>query len=201
MTHEELKSIEMWQERVQLLYDGEKCNGCALCVQACPKEALELNPIGASVKEDISEPPLKFDKDKCVLCGVCAAICIKKAFKTIINGEERLLIVENEGLPKEMEFEGKISVEQEKCPKLCDVCEVLCREDAIKITKEVEIDLDKCTYCGACALGCPSSAITLKRTKIVCKKDPETRIMKRLREKFLGEIKLENFDKDGEKEE
>jgi len=195
MTEEELKSIEMWQERVQLLYDGEKCNGCGLCIKACPKDALELNPIGAAVKDEIPEPPLEFDKEKCVICGVCAAICLEKAFRTIINGEEKLLIVENEGMPKEIEFEGKISADSEKCPKGCNTCEDLCREEAIKVKDKVEIDLDKCTYCGACALGCPSSAIELKRKKFVFKGE-ETRIMKTLKKRLLGDIKLEDFVND-----
>jgi ferredoxin len=181
MTAEEIKSIDMWRESVKLLYDRDKCNGCAICIQACPKEAINLNPVGASIRGEIEEAPVTIDLEKCVVCGLCAALCPEEALGVDITAES-------------IEFEGEISVDVDKCPKGCNTCEEVCREDAIKIDEKVELDEKKCTYCGACVIVCPSEAITLKRTKLVCKKEPKTRMMDKLKESLLGDVSLERLE-------
>ena len=51
--------------------DLEKCNGCGLCVGACPAKALDI----------VNKKPLmkKAPENACAFCGDCAAICSVKA--------------------------------------------------------------------------------------------------------------------------
>jgi len=193
----EIKRLDMWMENVRLEYSRDRCVGCSICVDCCPKEALKLNTVGASVKEIIEEPPVEIDKDKCVLCGVCVALCPRDALRIFINDEERCLISKNEGLPEKIRFEGKVEVDQEKCPKGCRTCECICKEEAIDVDDGIRIDEDRCTLCGACSIACPADAITVVREKIVydelgtCRKI-ESKIMDKVSEKLLGEVKKGN---------
>ncbi|MCM8796343.1 MAG: 4Fe-4S binding protein [Candidatus Omnitrophica bacterium] len=52
--------------------DAEKCKGCLLCINVCPKrlirESKGLNSYGAK--------PAEFKEDSsCLGCGLCAIIC------------------------------------------------------------------------------------------------------------------------------
>ena len=51
-----------------VLIDQEKCNGCGLCVDACPLQAISLENDKAKV-----------DKDACTECGQCVDECPNKA--------------------------------------------------------------------------------------------------------------------------
>ncbi len=195
-----LKDIRMHAERVELKYSKEKCIGCGICVQICPKEALLLNPTGASIKGYVEGDPIEVVEDKCVVCGVCVALCPEDALRILINGEEKTLIVENEGLPAEIKFEGDIRVDQKKCPKGCSTCEEICKEEAIKINDEIVIDEKKCTYCGSCVVVCPSEAISLNRKKLLCK-EVDSKIMKAVKDALIGEVRLENMLRVEENEE
>jgi len=60
----------------------EKCNGCGLCAQKCPVEAVDTFNEGLSNKSAIyveypQAVPLKFiiDREKCIGCGTCQEIC------------------------------------------------------------------------------------------------------------------------------
>ena len=50
----------------------DRCKGCQLCVQFCPKQVLRisdrLNAKGYFVSE-------LFDKDGCIGCGICYRMC------------------------------------------------------------------------------------------------------------------------------
>jgi 2-oxoglutarate ferredoxin oxidoreductase subunit delta len=50
--------------------DNEGCNGCELCVDACPANVLEM--IGKTAVG------MKGDNAACIGCGVCVAICLPK---------------------------------------------------------------------------------------------------------------------------
>ncbi|WP_408956332.1 ferredoxin family protein [Natroniella sp. ANB-PHB2] len=56
----------------QVKFDQDRCKGCELCINVCPKEIVvideQINIKGfypATVKEE----------EKCIACGFCASIC------------------------------------------------------------------------------------------------------------------------------
>ena len=60
----------------------DKCNGCGLCAQKCPIEAIDgfnkgLGSRSAIFVEYPQAVPLKYmiDREKCIGCGTCAEIC------------------------------------------------------------------------------------------------------------------------------
>ncbi len=60
----------------------DKCNGCGLCAQKCPIEAVDtfnmgLGNRGAIYVEYPQAVPLKYmiDRERCIGCGTCAEIC------------------------------------------------------------------------------------------------------------------------------
>ena len=54
-------------------FDRERCKGCGLCVEACPKHIIALN------KEDINakgyHPAGVTDMAQCIGCASCALMC------------------------------------------------------------------------------------------------------------------------------
>jgi heterodisulfide reductase subunit A len=66
----------------------EKCNGCGLCAQKCPIEAIDsfnrgLSRKGAVYVEYPQAVPLKYliDREKCIGCGTCEEICKASAIQ------------------------------------------------------------------------------------------------------------------------
>ncbi|MEM2971229.1 MAG: CoB--CoM heterodisulfide reductase iron-sulfur subunit A family protein [Candidatus Bathyarchaeia archaeon] len=64
----------------------EKCNGCGLCAQKCPIEAVDTYNEGLSKRSAIyvdypQAVPLKYkiDREKCIGCGTCYEVCKAKA--------------------------------------------------------------------------------------------------------------------------
>ena len=51
-----------------VVYDIEKCNGCNLCVEACPMDVFIPNPEKRKV-------PLIIYPDECWYCGCCVLAC------------------------------------------------------------------------------------------------------------------------------
>ncbi|NWG10971.1 CoB--CoM heterodisulfide reductase iron-sulfur subunit A family protein [Candidatus Bathyarchaeota archaeon] len=66
----------------------EKCNGCGLCAQKCPIEAVDMYNEGLAQRSAIyvdypQAVPLKYkiDREKCIGCGTCYEICKAKAIE------------------------------------------------------------------------------------------------------------------------
>ncbi len=66
----------------------EKCNGCGVCAQKCPIEAVDsfnegLGRRSAIYVEYPQAVPLKYmiDREKCIGCGTCAEICKAQAIQ------------------------------------------------------------------------------------------------------------------------
>ncbi len=73
---------------------------------------------------------------------------------------------------KPRKVKGKIKIDIQKC-KGCELCTVACKEDSIKLSKEINnlgyryavfINQDNCTGCENCALICPDGVIKVYRT-------------------------------------
>lgn len=57
---------------------SERCKGCGLCVQVCPKSCLEL---GREINRQ-GYGYVQWDKDgKCIGCAFCAEICPDMAIR------------------------------------------------------------------------------------------------------------------------
>ena len=59
---------EKWRLKMAVQIDQEKCNGCGLCVDVCPLQAISLENDKAKV-----------DQDTCTECGQCVDECPNKA--------------------------------------------------------------------------------------------------------------------------
>lgn len=72
-----------FDDRPVPLIDPQKCDGCGLCVHACPTKALEL----LDEKAVVANPLL------CEYSGLCEAVCptqaITRPFEIVIAGEEK----------------------------------------------------------------------------------------------------------------
>ena len=57
----------------KLVFDYEKCKGCELCVNACPKKVLALDPKKINQKGYNLITVVK--PDDCIACAFCAVMC------------------------------------------------------------------------------------------------------------------------------
>jgi 4Fe-4S ferredoxin len=168
--------------KTELYYDPDKCINCELCLQTCPKEAIEAIPDG---DPKLGPGPVGVDLDKCILCGICSWICSTGAFNLKVDDEPRLMLRENESLPgllpimlkskdgKDVKkiLEGSIRILVEKCPKDCKICVDSCPMDVISFTslkkdRKVTLNQDNCIKCFSCKRDCPvEDAILIERSR------------------------------------
>lgn len=54
-------------------FEEERCKGCGLCIQACPRGLISLNH--GRVNTSGFYPAMLSDIEKCTSCGLCALMC------------------------------------------------------------------------------------------------------------------------------
>jgi 2-oxoglutarate ferredoxin oxidoreductase subunit delta len=55
-----------------IVVNENRCKGCKLCVNFCPKQVLRISERLNSKGYYVSE---LFDRDNCIGCGICARMC------------------------------------------------------------------------------------------------------------------------------
>ncbi len=145
--------------------DTRQCEKeCAECETACSLKLIKISRVGFDGKpienaEALSptaktriQVNLDIQKNYCPTCRVCEFKCAPGAIKVA------------------KAFEGKIGINQEKCPEGCKDCLDVCPiPGAIELGEDKKVHVNElfCTYCGACKNVCPAEeALALKRTRI-----------------------------------
>ena len=57
----------------KLTFDTNRCKGCGLCVEACPKGLLAI--ARDKINQKGHHPAEITDQEKCVRCAFCAMMC------------------------------------------------------------------------------------------------------------------------------
>jgi 4Fe-4S ferredoxin len=146
--------------------DTRQCEKeCVECETACPLSLIKVSKIGFDGKpvenfEALSpnqkkrvQINLNIQKDYCPTCRLCEFKCSPGALKV------------------KKAFEGKIAINQDKCPDGCTDCLDVCPiTGALTLGEDKKVHVNElfCTYCGACKNVCPvDEALTVKRTKVL----------------------------------
>ncbi|MEM3000362.1 MAG: 4Fe-4S dicluster domain-containing protein [Candidatus Bathyarchaeia archaeon] len=146
--------------------DTKQCpKDCLECEKTCPLSLIKISRIGydGTPVEDVEKLPLSqkkrvqinvgIQKEYCPTCRICEFKCAPGVLKV-----HKLI-------------EGKIAIDQQKCPEDCTDCLDVCPiTGALYLSEKdgkVHVNELFCVYCGACKVVCPvEDALTLKRTKI-----------------------------------
>ena len=57
----------------KVTFTVERCKGCGLCVEACPKKILVLDETVLNSKG--YHPAKMAEQEKCIACAMCAMMC------------------------------------------------------------------------------------------------------------------------------
>jgi len=169
-------------KRYSLTLNKKKCVGCGICMQICPREAIEVTPTPKAEGEEAKTPTVTINKEKCTYCGICEAICPFGALTTRINGEHVVPVVESDSFPQ---LKREITIDETKCGLECTKIEEACPLDLIKVSMntkkdkvKIEVDKEACPGCRVCETKFPEGTIHVKKllegiVRIDSKKCPE----------------------------
>jgi len=65
----------MHAKRYSLTLNKNKCTGCGICTEICPREAIEITRTPKAEGEEAKPPTATVSEEKCNYCGMCEAIC------------------------------------------------------------------------------------------------------------------------------
>lgn len=118
----------------------ELCDGCGLCVKACPNSVIQLNE---------PWPELCVDYNHCQLCSQCAQACPTGALQPA-SQTELLPTFANQ-------CHSRLLGYCELCVEQCPTAAIQCLPD-----QKPTVDPALCHGCGQCRSTCPASAISWK---------------------------------------
>ncbi len=169
-------------KRYSLTLDKNKCTGCGICMEICPREAIKVTRTPKAEGEKAKPPTVAISEEKCHYCGMCEVLCPFGALSLKINGEPIIPVVDSESFPKLIR---EITVDETKCGLECIEIEEACPLDLIKVSvhtpdgKEVpdvtprphkknlkvtvKIDNDSCPCCRLCETKFPDGAIRVEK--------------------------------------
>ena len=180
-----------------LTLDKNKCTGCGVCMEICPREAIQVTRTQKVKGEKVNSPTVAISEEECPYCGMCEAVCIFGALKTMIAGKHVVSVVGTESFPQMIR---EIKVDQTKCGLECleieeacpldhikvsvhtsdgkEITDVVSKSDKKKLKVSVEIDKESCPCCRFCEKKFPDGAISVEKIyygslKVNPKKCPE----------------------------
>lgn len=130
------------------------CLGCGDCVEACPYDALHINPETELPVVDIA---------KCVGCGKCAEVCPRNVMEIVSVPEQydNTVYVACKNKDKGAQAMKECNVSCIGCGK----CKKVCPSAAVSLASSLaSIDTTVCTRCGACVEACPRKTILIDNT-------------------------------------
>jgi H+/Na+-translocating ferredoxin:NAD+ oxidoreductase subunit B len=124
----------------------EKCTSCGMCVEACPRNLIQIHSVDQKVlilcsNNDKAKSVSSVCKVGCITCNKCIKACPVEA-KIMIN---QLAVIDD--------------VKCIYCGACERVCPTNCMFDFGETHYIAQIN-DKCTGCTLCALKCPAGAIS-----------------------------------------
>ncbi len=198
--------------RMVLKYDDRKCVACQFCHLVCPVtnykgKALKLTAIGTPEQMRIpSKHRIVVNVDNCVFCGCCSWICPGYTLELLVNGQKKLILVENKALP-EFEEEVRTLENGEKVRKVVQgsitidctssdavLIDSFAKECAVSALSRkgnsIEIDKDKCLLCFKCSNAAaekyPSIKVKVHRDRFKNVKGEPSSVWNKIMERVLG---------------
>ncbi len=169
------KAIKMNEYNLPIV-DIEKCTGCKVCANVCPKKVIEILPGSKAVivachsKDRGTDVRLKCQVG-CIACGTCVKVCPFEAV-ALTDNLARINVDKCKvcGLCKAkcptkaivdlLPNRNKAYIIDEKCIG-CNMCMKVCPVNAAfgEMKKIHTIDANRCIGCGICTTKCPKQAI------------------------------------------